>query len=109
MFEQKSCFAPELCEQKSCFAPKMCEQKSCFASEMIEKNMGLSFNTLIPNFSDHPKDSVELSIEACLQFELYGEYPLSDCNQRDFDQKVRGAFKLPVKYVEYELVKNINL
>ena len=56
-----------------------------------------------------PKDSVELSIEACLQFELYGEYPLSDCNQRDFDQKVRGAFKLPVKYVEYELVKNINL
>ena len=39
----------------------------------------------------------------------YCEYPLSDCNQRDFDQKVRGAFKLPVKYVEYELVKNINL
>lgn len=29
-------------------------------SEMIEKNMELSLNTLIPNFLDHPKDSVEL-------------------------------------------------
>jgi len=29
-------------------------------SEMIEKNMGLSLNTLIPNFSEHPKDNVEL-------------------------------------------------
>lgn len=29
-------------------------------SEMIEKNMGMSLNTLIPNFSDHLKDNVEL-------------------------------------------------
>ena len=29
-------------------------------SEMIEKNIGLSLNTLIPNFSDHPKDNLEL-------------------------------------------------
>jgi len=29
-------------------------------SEMIEKNMGMSLNTLIPNFSDNPKDNVEL-------------------------------------------------
>lgn len=56
-----------------------------------------------------PKGSVERTVESRLQFELYGEYPLSERNQLDFDQKIRGAFNLPVKYVEHELVKNHSL
>jgi len=56
-----------------------------------------------------PKDSVEHTIESRLQFELYGEYPLSERNLLDYYQKIRGAFKLPVIYNQLELVKNHSL
>lgn len=39
-----------------------------------------------------PKESVELSIESCLQFELYGEFPLKERNQLDYNNKIRPAF-----------------
>lgn len=56
-----------------------------------------------------PKGSIEHTIESRLQFELYGEYPLSVANQLDFDQKVRAAFKLPAKQDKSELIKNHSL
>ncbi len=56
-----------------------------------------------------PIGSVERTIESRLQLELYGEYPLSESNQIDYDLRVRKAFKLPIIEETYELVKNHNL
>lgn len=39
-----------------------------------------------------PSGSEIKSIESRLQFELFGEYPLSEGNQQDWDRNIKGAF-----------------
>jgi hypothetical protein len=39
-----------------------------------------------------PKGSVEKTIESRLQYEIYGEYPLSQKNKLDWNNNVKGAF-----------------
>jgi hypothetical protein len=52
------------------------------------------------------------SVESRLQFELYGEYPLSKKNQLDYEQKIRPAFNLNFIETSKEnlsLIKNHSL
>jgi len=56
-----------------------------------------------------PKGSVEKTIDSRLQFELYGEYPLSEKNQIDYDTKLRKAFNLSINDRSLMLVKNHSL
>lgn len=44
--------------------------------------------------ASRPPNSEVRTVESRLQFELYGEYPLSDSNQGDWDRLVKHSFKL---------------
>lgn len=55
------------------------------------------------------KDCEEKDIEGRLQFELYGEYPLSPSNKSDYDLNIRKAFILPVVENNLVLVKKHSL
>jgi len=59
---------------------------------VLQNSDGKIISPEIKNWKE-AKDYEEHDIISRLQFELYGEYPLSESNQTDFDKNVRGAFK----------------
>ena len=63
---------------------------------IFENSNGEYVSKQTDDFQTHSlhKGCTEYSIESRLQFELYGEYPLSEKSLLDYEKNVRPAIKL---------------
>lgn len=71
---------------------------SCGSETVFEAPDGKYIPTEFRGSSLVPEGSEERTIESRIQFELYGEYPLSEKDQHDWDSRVKNAFH---RYLTY--------
>ena len=68
---------------------------SCGCDVIIETPSGKYISPFAKQFNGGilvPEGSLFRDLESRLQFELYGEFPLSENNQQDWDDSIRDAF-----------------